>query len=195
MKTRHEDAEEQVRLQREALGGVTDLFAEVVGLIVYLRRGEEVEMRFARFDVLVKENVEELVKQMDTRWLVSICDTYMDYGSPVESRNAGIISLLVNMVKLAETERFMLSNKALEAGDVERCGKDIYPLWDGVTSFLITGGDMPRNLFSRLSKLMEPTPVFMRIFEAVMEGMKGNDTLLARLSRHQERFYSERGNA
>jgi hypothetical protein len=190
MKTRYPEVEEHVRVQREQLGEVSDLFFEVVRRIIYLRRGLEVEANFARFDVLVKENVEALVEEMDTRWLVSICDTYMDFGSPVDSRNAGMIVLLVNLVKLAETERMMLASTAQDGAEVARCGEDIYPLWDGVTTYLISGGDMPRNLFGRLSKLMEPTPVFGRMLEAVVERMREGDTLPARLGRHQERFFS-----
>src|SRR6185369_16066780 len=69
------------------------LFDIIFPLIVNLRRGIEVEDSMVIFRHAVEGYIDEVCRQFDTRWLVSICDSYVDFGAPIERRNAFLISM------------------------------------------------------------------------------------------------------
>jgi len=123
-----------------------------------------------------------LLGSFSTRWLVSIADTFADYGTGSERANAMIIVVLTNVTKLAETERLILKDKEV---DFQRQMKFATPgtqLWDGMTSYALKQGDMPKNMWTRVRALMSETPTLSFIFETVLSRMATNDTLIGRLA-------------
>ena len=79
----------------------------ILPLIQNLRRNIDVENNWRKLHEIIETNINDICKTLNTRWLISICDTYIDYGSEIESRNAMIIVLIANMEKLAQTNLFM----------------------------------------------------------------------------------------
>jgi len=69
-------------------------------LTVYLRRGVHAEATFRCLRQLVEGNLDLVVQQLDARWLVSICDSYADFGTPIEARNALLISSFLNWERI-----------------------------------------------------------------------------------------------
>ncbi len=132
----------------------------------------------------VEGNLDDICAHFSTRWLVSLTDTYADYGLPIERSNASIIALLVNWEKLARTDRLLHEPRARPPEDLTRyCTPQ--PLWDGVTSLVMDErADMIKNLFARVREQMAETPILSRILKTVLErASKEPEFTLARLGR------------
>lgn len=161
----------------------------ILPLIQNLRRNIDVENNWRKLHEIIETNIHDICKTLNTRWLISICDTYIDYGSAIESRNAMMIVLIVNMEKLAQTNLFMydlnINKNKLKKLKTEKP----FELWDGMTSFNLAKGNMTKNLFKRLNKLIEDTPVIEKIYYTVLERIKNNDTILANLNKHHKRLF------
>jgi hypothetical protein len=162
---------------------------EIKRLIILLRRKKEIAVNWSVFQKLINENLKEICSTTNTRWLVSIADTYADYGNSIEKRNAMFISILINMEKLFST-RLLIYDLSLNMEKVEKIKKEkVFPLWDGVTSFNIVKGDMTNNLFLRLRSLMKPTPILARIFETVLQRMAENNSTLADINKFHHKVF------
>ena len=99
---------------------------------------------------LVMSHDRELV---NSRWIVSILDTFVDYGSEQESRNAMMGVLLANWERARAT---------VDAGE---CNKPLRPYVDGLKLFATNSKeDAHRNMCRRLRRLMEATPVVSDLF-------------------------------
>lgn len=161
---------------------------EIKPLIVQLRRQNNVEQNWQAFQKIIAKNLNQVCSELDTRWLISVADTYADFGSPVEQRNALYISMIANFEKLWATHLLMYDLKP----NIERTNKlrnnETIPLWDGMYSFNINRGDMTRNLFGRLFEFQKETPVLEKILETVLKRMIENETTLANLSTYHKRL-------
>lgn len=165
------------------------LLREIKSLIVCLRRQKDLDIHWPRFTILVHDNLDQICTTCDTRWLVSITDTFANYGTPIERRNAMFVSIVANFEKLWATNLLMYDVHFNQA-KLKRLKKNrIIPLWDGMYSFNINRGDMTNNLFGRVYSLLEDTPVIRKIFDTVLERIKSNDTTLANLELYHTRLF------
>jgi len=99
------------------------------------------------------------------RMLVSIMDTYVDHGNAAESKNALLVTSLAGWEKIVSAR--MKFVQPIELSDEEhrhnitnargRCG---YGFRDG--------GDMPLNLFKRMIRSTNDTPVIEASLKALM---------------------------
>lgn len=142
------------------------------------------------FRAEVESNLDAILAHFDTHALVSICDTYADYGDPVERRNAMMISLITGWEKLAETQRMAQGTLCSDAVDAAASAAITRPrgLGDGITSIPATSGaNVLPNLFSRLAGLVCESPVIFRILQTVIDRMRRHEhSTLAFLDRHHE---------
>lgn len=161
-------------------------------MIAKLRRRIDPEKNWIAFRVFIENNIDDVCRELNTRWLVSVCDTYIDYGDDVERRNAMIITTLTNMEKVAQSYLMWRVNYddpfnvplAHEPRKME--------LWDGMTSMNIQAGDVTNNLFRRIHFLLEPTPHLYAIFKTVLHRISVNDTILAAIDkRHRHIFETD----
>ena len=165
------------------------IIEKIKDTIPHLRRGENVDKHWPIFRSLIENNTERLVSSLNTRWLVSIADTFADYGSEIEKRNAIIISLIANMEKLFAT-RLLLYDIKLDHSKVKEVKrKKVVPLWDGMTSFNIEQGDMTNNLFQRIRSMLTETPALKIIFEKMLERVRQNDTFLSDINKYHQRLF------
>ncbi len=165
-----------------------ELFKEIKSLIILLRRQKETDTVWPRFNGLVNDKIDQICSNFDTRWLVSIADTYADYGTPIEQRNAMFVSIVVNFEKLWATNLLMYDIQ-LNQNKLNRLKKNrIIPLWDGMYSFNINHGDMVNNLFLRIRRLIKDTPVIEKIFETVLDRILKNDTILTNINTYHQRL-------
>ena len=166
-----------------------NLQSEIQKIIINLRKGKEKERNWSSFRELVENNLDEVCKIFDTRWLVSICDTYADFGDPVTRRNAMLVVQTANFEKLWATQLLMYDLK-LNEEKIDKLRKHkIIPLWDGMYSFNINHGDMTNNFFARVNDLMVETPVIEAIYQTVIQRIKENDTVLANLNKYHKRLF------
>jgi len=167
----------------------TKILNQVEPLIVKLRKDFDLKNNWPKFRNIVEKNIDRICEELDTRWLVSICDTYVDFGDPIEKRNAMLIVQVANFEKLWATDLLMYDVK-INPQKLDKLKKNkVIPLWDGVYSFNINHGDMTNNLFRRLNNLMQETSVLNKIYLTVLKRIKENDTALANLAKYHQRLF------
>lgn len=165
------------------------LLSDIQKLILDLRKGTDIQKNWKAFRELIENNIKEVCSKLDTRWLVSVCDTYVDYGDPVIRRNAMLVVQIADFEKLWATYLLMYDVK-LNEEKLSRLKKNkIIPLWDGMYSFNINHGDLTNNFFARMDDLMKDTPVIEEIYRTVINRMKENDTILANLDKYHKRLF------
>lgn len=161
----------------------TPLKEQALELIVKLRRETEIQNSWTALRSLMTTHTSALFGQMDTRQLVSLCDTIADYGNEVEKRNAMILSVFVNMEKLAQSYllwRLGYDSAAFEPPSRESARK--LALWDGMDTFHVEIGDVTNNMFGRLRRLLQETPEIALICEELLHRMRQHPTILSALN-------------
>lgn len=173
-----------------------DLRAEFVGrselvyhhakLIVLIRREADIDANYAAFEALWQQEVEFLLANMNTRWLIAAADTFADNAaSPVDRTAALLASSLVNTIKLSETERRVMAAKPLDAQLAANfnLGQNRMALDDGLSAFAVGTDDTLRNFRWRLDALlrdMGDTSIALQIAAQVFANLQDIDTVYAR---------------
>ncbi len=166
-----------------------ELKKKVIIIIKSLRKKENTDGNWEEFKEIIEINVDQVCTVLDTRWLVSVCDTFVDYGSHIEKRNAMLVVQFANLEKLWATYLLMYDIN-LNSEKLDQLKKNkIIPLWDGVYSFNINQGDMTNNMFSRMDVLMRETPVIEKIYQVVLERLRLNDTVLSNLNKYHKKLF------
>lgn len=182
--------EHLARVRREFIGQ-SELLYQHAMLIVLIRREADVQANYTRFKRMWMAERDFLAGHLDMRWLISACDTFIDHdGDPVLRAVAMNGPLLVNTVKLAETERYIKGvdtaapdrQESLDALRTHRVG-----LFDGIAGFIPGTDDTLRNLRWRLQDVCALHPlgvVVMELFERLQR--EPNDNVFLRFRhRHQ----------
>lgn len=168
-------------LEQEFSGQLRLKFVHAV-LNVLLRRGISTRAVYAHFQTLWAEHANILLDTLDSRWLLSACDTVCDYSAdPAEAQAAVLISLFANTLRLAETERLMCAAPEVERGRL----KGWTPLFDGLTAFMPGSDDTPANLMRRLELTLKHENLAGIIGRELISRALSADTVFARLSRQQ----------
>lgn len=142
--------------------------------IVCLRRDPTNKDALLLFNRIVAEAGYELAEHLNTRWLVSICDTVVDTADHEIDRALALVgTLFVSTVKLAETElRLYLPQRPWPPVTRLRHGGEIY---DGVqTLWTERWGDI-NNIFNRVERgLRMESPVAHVVETIVHRAIEGN---------------------
>ena len=123
-----------------------------------------------KFELYVNENINEICDQLNTRWLISICDTYVISGTERQSLIALNIVQMVNHCKFF----FSYLGDRKDAPDWQWGGE----LWDGVITFNIRQihlEDTFKNSFSRARDRIAKEPALLRIYDIIIERMKSSE--------------------
>ncbi|MFM7181307.1 MAG: hypothetical protein ACKO2G_07580 [Verrucomicrobiales bacterium] len=161
-------------------GKMSPLYRELVELVVRFRRFEGVAEGWPRFREIVETDLSKfLFKEVRERWLISIADTYADLGSPIEKRNALLITTFFNVMKFTESHRLYYFGTEQRVPDLVpgEVDETIYPM------SIPLGYDPPhtvdtmRNMVRRIRIALSDTPHLLAIFEHLRErcvAMRGN---------------------
>lgn len=155
----------------------SELLVEIVSLIKELRNKRNIVANWQRFLYLVTSNDEVIINTFNIKWLISICDTYADYGSELERRNALFLSLFVGMVRLSDTIS-TVHTKTLDDDMVELLRSKRVPLYSGLKTMNIDKQDTCLNLSKRLQNVLQETPFFLSVFYHILKEMKVNGSLI-----------------
>lgn len=164
---------------REEFATKSELLFYHAALICLIRRGIETSEAFARFTIIWDEEADFLRRELDSRWLVSACDTFADHAqNPTIRALAMTGSILVNTVKLYETENWATG----------RSGQDLNyraitlrtQLYDGISAFHIGSGDLVSNMQKRLSALTDSPHAISVILSELFKRMHLHDTVFRR---------------
>jgi hypothetical protein len=158
-------------------------------LIVNLRQGIDPDQNWRALRLIVETQTDQLCRELNTRWLVSVCDTYVDFASDIERRNAMLISMLVSLEKVAQSYLMWRVNYT-DAFNVPASHEPRkIRLWDGMTSMHVEIGDVTNNLFRRLNEILSATPHLHKIYEVVMKRIAENDTVLGTMNRRHRHVF------
>ncbi|MEM9175674.1 MAG: hypothetical protein AAGC67_10600 [Myxococcota bacterium] len=140
---------------------------------------------------LVEGHLDLALDQLDSRWLVSICDSYADFGDPIESRNALLISTWLNWERLAATYARAATPERTAQALEARPPAPVAPLWDGLFTVHLAHGDTSNHLLARLARSLEATPVLERIWRTLLERIRSHDSVGAALAALHPHFFEE----
>jgi hypothetical protein len=156
-------------LRQKALGTAmaNDLRKKVVVTIRRIRRMEEPDANWKRLCRIMELHLEEIATSFSARWIVSICDTYADHGSPIERRNGLLISVLVNMIRLADSSRLMRGPVQPERL-LPLKGDDRPLLFSELRSLHLGEEDTLLNMAKRLDQQLSDTPHLHRLYRAIL---------------------------
>lgn len=156
-------------------------------LIILMRRKYKIDQTFAEFEKLWAQESEFLLEQLSIRWIVSACDTFIDYAKD-SSRVAILMNVitLINTLRAYETKNFLqlpidseplplLEQKTslLYAGDI--------PLYNGLTYFRIGTDDSLRNMRKRYTKFYKVDKLATTILLSVFEKLQNNESAFTTL--------------
>ena len=165
------------------------IVTRVAELIVKLRRNIDPDSSWEELRALVEANIDRICRELNTRELVSVCDSYADYADPVESRNAMFVSLLANTEKTAQSFLLLRLNYIAPFRVPLSHHPRRVPLWDGMDSFHLEIGDVTNSFFGRLNRMMSSTPAIERIYREVVDRIRAHPTILGSLNKfHQHVF-------
>ena len=153
-------------------------------MIVRIRRGIDVSTNWSTFSWLWEHEFAYLCETLNSRWLISALDTYADCGHSLQQARALIQIAFFNTLRLAETERALLSDNSVVQevfADVQK--QKMRHLWDGISTYNLQRGDMVWNMLARIRRCLGPDPILSAIFETLLARALQHDTLISRTTR------------
>ncbi|MDK2921216.1 MAG: hypothetical protein PWR24_773 [Desulfonauticus sp.] len=180
------DLSEHFEIIKKDFLGKSRLSYEIAKLIVCIRRKVELGNNLEKFFFLVKNENIHLAENLNLRWIVSVMDTIIDYGERVESLTALIFSVIVNLIKLSETEKKYFYKKVVTPVlDDNGYRKEIF---DGLTCFNIYTGDMVANLFSRINQKILEVDYLVPYFNTLLVRLESNENFIAMVKRFNVQY-------
>lgn len=127
------------------------------------------EFNFHEWHRYITENITEICKELNTRWLISICDTYLMSGNEKQQSLAAIPIMFVNNLKFYITFNYILQ-EYWDGKTVEfEPNKE---LWDGVIMFNFKNKiyeDTLMNMFDRIMEIYRTeNDIFFKIYVTIM---------------------------
>jgi hypothetical protein len=149
--------EEHFVALRSEFVGQSELCLTHAKIIVLIRRDFESEKYFTLFEKLWKKEKDYLLKNLNTRWLISATDTFADFSDDDSVKSLSLAcSCLFNTVKMQESERF-ITNAQSSVTDKEKLNRldneERIPLFDGTSVFKFGTDDTLRNMRWRIDKI------------------------------------------
>lgn len=152
---------------------------EVAKYIVMIRRKIQLDENLEKFFYLVRNENEHLANNLNIRWIVSVMDTIADYGEKLESALALLLSLLVNMVKMCETEKKYfyagIKNPRLDDNGSKE------EIFDGLTYFNLYSGDMLKNLLHRIDSKIILISYLKPYYGSILKKLESNNNFFAKI--------------
>lgn len=156
-----------------------------VWLIVKIRRKIDLESSVESFFLLWEHEKDFLTQHLSSRWLVSVCDTYIDYTNSKDELGYAFGSvLLMNTIKLYETEQKMYQWKIVPH-DIVLVRPKIQ-LFDGMTAYSAKGGDMIANMMQRVEEKMSQEIVTASIYKELIQRCTKMDTVFSRMIKYKK---------
>ncbi len=138
-------------------------------LCVCIRREVDLKKSLARFFLLWREESSFLIEHLSSRWLVSACDTVVDYSEDaLEVSYSMSVVLLVNTIKLYESEELMMFDE-FGISYSSKVPTTRVSLFDGISAFRIGSGDMVKNMITRTCKIDSHNTTSYRVLMEIVQ--------------------------
>jgi hypothetical protein len=134
-----------------------------------------------------------LLEHLNVRWLLSVCDTIVDIGSPHQSAVAMNIVQCINRCNLDATIVINAVDGRLDGNKLAREIKA--PTWGGMICADVPTGDMLHNMMMRLERVVQSDDILYRIWKRIKELSRNQPGIvmeyIAGSSRikHQQEFF------
>ncbi|SIQ14796.1 hypothetical protein SAMN05421641_10460 [Paracoccus thiocyanatus] len=168
---------------RAEFSGQPELMFHHAKLIVLIRRRVAPQQNYAHFRQLWDAECDFLAETLNIRWLTSAADTFVELDPRPEVRGAGMLaSLLANMVKIAETERWLTNSQdqPILPERITELRQRMVPLFEGMSCFAAGQDDTLYNLYWRLKPFFDVRPTGV-ILHGIYNRLQDADTVFARL--------------
>ncbi|WP_190600271.1 hypothetical protein [Candidatus Vesicomyidisocius sp. SY067_SCS001] len=182
--------EEHFNALKNEFSGQSKLCHTHAKLIVLIRREFETKKHFTIFENLWHEETKFLLKNLNTRWLLSAINTFTDC-----SNNDAIIGLsvacscLLITIEIQESERFII-NSQNNKDDKEKTDRlnneERIMLFDGISTFKFGTSDTIRNMRWRIDKAAKIN-VAGKILLEVFKRLQKFDTIYKRAKNRHTR--------
>ena len=162
------DLQEHLNNLRKEFHGATELEYYHAKLNVLLRRGFQTEETFRKFTALWCTEHDFLIQHLNTRWLISAADSFIDHHPDALTRAYAFNAVtLINTCKVYESERFACNTQATspDAKQIEALQNGRTPFFDGTSAFVIGTDDTLRNMHWRLDSMQENIPTSLILKE------------------------------
>ncbi len=181
--------EEHFASLRHEFTGQTELHYTHAKIIVLIRRDYKAKKYFGLLEQLWLEEKDFLLKNLNTRWLISATDTFADYSSDTTTRALALAcSCLINTIKIQETERFI--QHADESTDDEnrilQLQEKRLALFDGTSAFAVGTDDTLRNMRWRIDKIA-PSDTAGEILREIFLRLQEYETVYRRFRQRHTR--------
>jgi hypothetical protein len=166
---------------------------ELIKQIILLRRGIDTDTNTERFFELWETYHETLLKELDTRWLLSVVDTAVDVGDDQESAVAMNISQCINQCNIHTSLLVNAVDGRLDGNKLQREMK--MPTWDGMITVDVPTGDMIHNMMIRMDKVIATEPWLNDIWTELKNRLRTQENLplniICKMSRveHQRLYF------
>ena len=180
------DLQQHIQMITCEFVGKTQLELYHALLMVMIRRGINLPLNIRRANELWTFESDFLCRNLDSRWLVSACDTIMDFWPEgTERALAAAGALFTCTLKLYETERWATDQR--ETTPKYKPINHRIQLHDGLSAFGIGSGDMVANLHRRIRALCSnKTPAAKFLLELLARASKFETVFKRFLEVHRE---------
>jgi hypothetical protein len=168
---------------RKEFHGATELEYYHAKLNVLLRRGFQTEVTFRKFTELWEAEHDFLIEQLNTRWLISAADSFIDHHpDPLTRAYAFTAVTLINTCKVYESERFACKTQTTppDPKKIKALQNERTPFFDGTSAFVIGTDDTLRNMHWRLDSLQENIPTSL-ILKELFRRVNTHETAFKRM--------------
>lgn len=169
---------------RNEFNGKCELEYYHAELNVFLRRGIYTKETFRKLSDLWNHESLFLIGNLNTRWLISAADSFIDYDTNPLSRAYAFSAIsLVNSCKLCETERFANNTESTEyePDKLEKLKRERIPLFDGTSAFAVGTCDTLRNMRWRLDSMKNDLPSYI-ILKEIFYRINSHNTVYKRMA-------------
>lgn len=149
------DLNEHIANLRQEFVGEPEINHYHATLIVLIRRDIDAQDNYAKFKALWLSEQDFLLKSLNTRWLISACDTFIDFDEDVGFKALLMNAIvLINTIKLHETENLLCDVTLIENPETKQTLQtQRVALFDGTSAMAVGTDDTLRNMRWRLDKL------------------------------------------
>ena len=173
------DLNEHIENLKHEFIGQPELNYFHASLIVLIRREVDIDKNYQKFKELWLTERDFLLQHLNTRWLISACDTFIDHD---EDKTLQAILMnavgIINTVKLQETEHLLCgSTYEIDEQIKQKIHDGWVGLFDGTSAFNIGSDDTLRNMRWRLDKVCayhELGQIVIEIFERLQNTQNNN---------------------
>ena len=187
------DVEQNIQAVRAEFIGMPEVCHQLATHIIHLRRDSSNTEHAVAFYRLLTMYMSTLLEHMNVRWLLSICDTIVDIGSPHQSAVAMNIVQCINRCNLDATIMVNMVDGRL---DKNKLSKEIkIPTWGGMITADVPTGDMLHNMMMRLETVTQSDHTLHSIWKRIKELSRNQPGIILEYIagssrfRHQQDFF------